>query len=154
MLAKLGERPPERQVFQSENHDQTMEESREYQLSRLGLLKGRLPAEGLLRPALEVPLASLKTLTARYLEDCELCNKPSTITDKADGLRKFIWYLEEHRHEVAGERQVRGFLSYVKNAHLQPQGRWNKAGVADGVRFRRPVSRRTVEAYFVTVRHF
>ena len=128
---------------------------RELQLLRLGLVSGRgLNSEDAARLSGELPVTELKLRSQQYLEDCELNNNPDTLAAKRDALAKFFAYQEAHGHEKCGEREIRGFVSYIKNSHLLPGGRWNKAHGPEAKRYQLPASRRTIQYYFVYVRGF
>jgi site-specific recombinase XerD len=131
----------------------SLSSERELQLLRLGLVSGRgLNAHDAARLAGELPTAELKMRSQQYLEDCELHNNPGTLHAKADALEKFFWYLETHNHEKCSEREIRGFLSYIKNSHLAPGGRWGMAHGPEAQRYLKPASKRTVQYYFVYLR--
>jgi site-specific recombinase XerD len=128
---------------------------RQLQLLRLGLVSGRgLNDEDAARLSGELPVSELKLRSQQYLDDCELNNKPNTLAAKGDALGKFFWYLDTHNHTNCSEKEIRAFVSYIKNSHLLPGGRWNMAHGPEAQRYLKPASRRTIQYYFVYVRGF
>jgi len=70
---------------------------RELQLLRLGLVSGRgLSEEDTARLSGELPVAEIKLRAAEYIDKCHLRNKPGTVHEKSEALKKFFWYLETY----------------------------------------------------------
>lgn len=150
MTQKLHLSPLEGAPSQEEEFNGRAEE-----LARLGLFPGApTPAE--IARLQTFDLLEFKHRCKQYLEDCRLSNRPSTVKAKRDVLEKFRWFLDSRGYQQVGNREIRAFLTYIKNAHLYPEGRWGRAVTTDAeaARFRKPISARTLEYYFVYLKGF
>lgn len=110
------------------------------------------PVEVPQRSVLPRPLVPV-TVIARYCEDWiseaeYLQQSPETIVGKRDALKKFLWWIEQNRCEDVGAREIRRYLVYIGNGHLQEGGRWGNAQMT------KPASARTIQYYFNYLRGF
>ncbi len=104
------------------------------------------PVEVPQRSVLQRPLVPVAVIV-RYCEDWiseaeYLQQSPETIIGKRDALKKFLWWLEQNHIAECGAREIRRFLAYVGNGHLQEGGRWGNAQMT------KPASARTIQYYF------
>jgi integrase/recombinase XerC len=77
-----------------------------------------------------------------------LRRSPRTIEGKRDAIRKLLWWMRFSNIDRCGKRELRKFFTYVATGHERPEGRWGKPHL------RNPVSDRTVQAYFVSLKNF
>ena len=47
---------------------------------------------------------------------------------------KLLWYLTEHKFEQCGIPELRGFMAYCSNGHLEAGGRWGNPRETEKVR--------------------
>ncbi len=67
----------------------------------------------------------------------------NTIKGKRDVCQKLIWFLRQRNLDECGISEIRQFIAYVRNGHLEPGGRWGNP------RLTKPASARTIKYYFV-----
>lgn len=100
----------------------------------------------------EVPIARLNILVEDWLADCQgRYHSIRTIELRRCILGRLRWFLEEKKCETCGVREMRQFLAYLVNGHLQEGGRWNKVASA---RWSKPLRPVTVFSYYQHIGSF
>lgn len=95
----------------------------------------------------KVPVAIIRQYADDWISEAQyLQQSPKTIRSKQDSIDKFLWWCERANMTNLGKQEIRKFMGYLANGHLEPNGRW------DNPLFRDPLSRRTCQSYFVNLR--
>ncbi len=96
-----------------------------------------------------VPVELIERYVEDWISEAEyLQRSPATVTGKKDALAKFLWWLHRQHCDECSTRELRHFLAYVGNGHLQPGGRWGNPQLT------KAASPRTVQYYFNYLRGF
>jgi site-specific recombinase XerD len=97
-------------------------------------------------------LADLEELFRAWIDDGEIRQlSPRTLEERRGVSRRLLWFLRDREYRQCGTRELRSFLAYLNRAHEEDRGRW---GNKDHASRTRPVSARTVHAYFRVLRAF
>lgn len=82
--------------------------------------------------------------------DCEMrAHSPRTREIRAIAIKLLDWFLQHHRRETCGQREIKDFFHYLQSAHDVDQGRYGLCdGSAGSARYGRALSPHTVYTYW------
>jgi integrase/recombinase XerD len=84
-----------------------------------------------------------------WLYDAEYRQQsPKTIKGKRNVVAKRLWFLKARECERCGTTELRRFLTYVANGHLEEGGRWGSAKLI------KPPTPRTIQYYYIYLQGF
>lgn len=91
-----------------------------------------------LRPEVRIPIPELQQLSHEWLLDCELRQHTQrTLDSRRNHLKKFFWFLNHRQISDVGTPELRQYMHYLANGHLEPGGRWGNPQITEPMR---PVS--------------
>ncbi len=85
-----------------------------------------------------IPALELQQLSHEWLLDCELRQHTQrTLDSRRNHLDKFFWFLDYRQLTEVGTPELRQYMQYLANGHLDSGGRWGNPHLTEPMR---PVS--------------
>jgi|GEM_PF-4032074 len=99
-----------------------------------------------------LPVKKLYTHSQFYLNTMCYSQSRKTIAGKASVFDLLLHYCQWKGIDTCDRVTIAEFLAHAKNGHLEPEGRWGKGDASK--RFYEPARPRTIQLYYIYLKHF